>query len=397
MSDFERSMGFQDCWRAKPTRTVRSSAAGYFGVPRRSPKADDGTSTSGQGKGRAGQSAGGMSASDKATLARVVRRAPEVMVRVTRPSKTDKSGNPIKVNRASEGVRLTGHIEYISRNGKIELETSDGLVLDGKRQANGLSAQWLVKHDEDILHGDATQRTRVATSMVFSMPAHVNAEGVKDAVRSLAEDEFGGRHDYVMALHTDTKHPHVHLTVRTVGEDGIKLNLRKADLQHLRDQFASRLRQRGIDAEATPRHARGVPHKSPSMAMYKIRQRGQVPTTDRAKRDEVERDMTAHGGRLPDYPWDHAMMNRRNRVMGTYMRAATALARSEDAEERELARDTERFVASLTSSRTERVQMASEASQGRSAGRSGVQGGERASERGRGPREDEKGRPDRER
>ncbi|WP_227272026.1 relaxase/mobilization nuclease domain-containing protein [Roseobacter weihaiensis] len=255
----------------------------------------------------------------------------------------------------------------------------------------------MAKHDDDLANGFATQRTRISTSMVFSMPAHVNAEAVKDSVRSLAEDEFGGRHDYVMALHTDTKHPHVHLTVRTVGEDGIKLNLRKADLQYLRDQFASKLRQRGIDAEATPRHARGVPQKSPQMAMYKIRQRGQVPATDRAKREEVERDMAAHGGRLPDYPWDHAMMNRRNRVMGTYIRAATALARSEDAEDQALARDTERFVASLTSSRTERVQMASEASQGRSGGRSGVQGGERASERGRGPREDEKGRPDRER
>lgn len=26
-----------------------------------------------------------------------------------------------------------------------------------------------------------------------------------------------------MALHTDTHHPHVHLTVRTVGHDGVKL------------------------------------------------------------------------------------------------------------------------------------------------------------------------------
>ena len=136
------------------------------------------------------------------------------------------------------------------------------------------------------------------------MPAEFNAEGVKDAVRSVAEDEFGGRHDYVMALHTDTKHPHVHLTVRTVGHDGIKLNLRKADLQHLRDQFAQRLRQRGIEAEATPRHARGVTRKAAKMPVYKVRQKGKPVRTDEAKKTEVQRDIQAHGGRLPDYPWD---------------------------------------------------------------------------------------------
>ena len=90
------------------------------------------------------------------------------------------------------------------------------------------------------------------------MPGSVNAEAVKDAVRALAVQEFGGRHDYAMALHTDTRHPHVHLTLRTVGEDGGKLNLRKADLQRLRDSFAEKLRHRGIEAESTPRHARGA-------------------------------------------------------------------------------------------------------------------------------------------
>lgn len=377
MSDYEKPVGFQDCWTPPPPRSVRSKAAGYYSVGGGAkPKAETDVSTK-SAVAETVRASGAISASDKATLARVVRGTPEVMVKVTRPAKTDKQGNAIAVSRASEGTRVAGHVEYISRNGKLELETSDGQILAGKIATGQLTAEWLMKHDEDRLNGDATDRTRITTNMVFSMPTDVNPEAVKDAVRSLAEDEFGGRHDYAMALHTDTKHPHVHLTVRTVGHDGIKLNLRKADLQHLRSQFAQRLRQRGIEAEATQRHARGVTRKSDRLPVYKVRQKGKSIRTEEAKRAEVKRDMHAHGGRLPDYPWENAMITRRNKVIGTYLKAATALALSDDPEDRALARDTERFAASLTDMRTERVQLASEAVQERSEGNTARKGPDR--------------------
>ena len=61
-------------------------------------------------------------------------------------------------------------------------------------------------------------------------------------------------------------------------------------------------------------------------------------------------------------------MNRRNRVIGTYMRASTALALSDDPDDRTLARDTERYAARLTELMTERAQIASNVSQDRSEG-----------------------------
>src|SRR3546814_1171134 len=61
----------------------------------------------------------------------------------------------------------------------------------------------------------------------------------------------------MLALHTDTDHPHVHLTVATEGADGTRFNPRKADLHHMRETFAHELRARGVAAEATPRRARG--------------------------------------------------------------------------------------------------------------------------------------------
>lgn len=215
-------------------------------------------------------------------------------------------------------------------------------------------------HDEDRANGLASDCTRITTSIVFSMPGHTNAGAVKDAVRALAQQEFGGRHDYVMALHTDTKHPHVHLTVRTVGHDGVKLNLRKADLQHLRDTFAAKLRQRGIEAESTPRSARGVTRRGERTPVYKIRQRGESVVVDKAKQREVRRDVADHGGQLPDRPWDKAIVARRNRVMTTYSAAAAILARSPNSDDRALARATERFAAGLTDITTERAALARE-------------------------------------
>ncbi|MDU9004753.1 relaxase/mobilization nuclease domain-containing protein [Sedimentitalea todarodis] len=376
MSDLKTELGFQDCWSNLASgRSVRSPAAGFFstGEEEAAGSGGDGAGDRSVGSSASAQvnsTATSISAADKARLARVVRGAPEVMVKVSKPAKMDKHGNPIQVNRRTEGVRVSAHLDYISRNGKIELETGQGDRLSGKSATAELFAEWMQNHDEDRANGLATDRTRITTSIVFSMPGNTNAAALKDAVRSLAEQEFSARHDYVVALHTDTNHPHVHLTVRTVGHDGVKLNLRKADLQHLRDTFAAKLRQRGIEAESTPRSARGVTRRGERTPVYKIRQRGEVVTVDKAKRREVRRDVADHGGKLPGQPWDDAIVARRNRVMNTYSAAAAVLAQSTDPEDQTLARDVENFSRRLTDVTTERAALARDVGPVRSASRS---------------------------
>lgn len=359
MSDFETPIGFEDCW-----------------PPYRSPRKAKGGASGGSGLGRAGgrrEGEGGrnpppdpasgpkrpfLSAEDKARLARVVRRAPEVVVKVSVPAKHDKQGNPIHVDRSTEAVRVAAHLSYISRNGKLELENDRGEVASGRSAAAAVFREWMDKHDEDRANGMASDRTRITTSMVFSMPGEVSPEVVRDAVRALAEQEFQGRHDYVMALHTDTHHPHVHLTVRTVGHDGAKLALRKADLQHLRDVFAQQLRQRGVEAESTPRHARGIARRGEATPVYKIRQRGGKSLADARIRREVEAELSGHAGLLRDRPWDEAIVQRRRRVMAAYAAAAAALAQSPDAGDQTLARETQQFATRLTDTSTRRMAIA---------------------------------------
>ncbi|UVW30736.1 relaxase/mobilization nuclease domain-containing protein (plasmid) [Massilia sp. H6] len=97
---------------------------------------------------------------------------------------------------------------------------------------------------------------------VLSMPEGTPETAVLTAARRFAKSVFSANHEYVFALHTDEPHPHVHLSVRISGFDGRRLTPRKADLQDWRDSFAREMRDQGIEAEATPRSARGVVRKA---------------------------------------------------------------------------------------------------------------------------------------
>lgn len=91
-----------------------------------------------------------------------------------------------------------------------------------------------------------------------SMPPGTDRAAVTDAGRAFAREEFGDQRDYVFAAHDDEAHPHVHIVVLARGYDGRRLNPRKADLQRWRERFARELRDRGVEANATPRRTRGV-------------------------------------------------------------------------------------------------------------------------------------------
>nr|WP_319247200.1 relaxase/mobilization nuclease domain-containing protein [uncultured Celeribacter sp.] len=383
MSDFKTSFGFQDCWTMpKSARSVATPASGYFDLRIRKSKDkvdNKPKNTEACTGGRQKAAPASISSVDKARLARVVKGVPEVMVKVSRPAKNDKRGNPIHVTRATEAVRVGEHLSYISRNGKIELENDRGEMFDGKQEVAELYREWIEKHDDARRAGEATDRTRMTRGIVFSMPGFVNAETVKDSVRAVAVEAFGGHYDYVMALHTDTRHPHVHLTVRTVGYDGVKLNLRKDDLQHLRDIFAEKLRGHGVEAESTPRHARGVTQRGETTSVYKIRQRGEKSFMYTRKQREVQRDLNDNGGHLPQKPWDDALVARRNRVMRTYGNAVKILEQSDDPMDWQLAKATKEFSARLTDVTTQRGEIARTLEQekranhlGKDAGQGGV-------------------------
>lgn len=189
----------------------------------------------------------------KATLARVVRGTPEVLVKVT--------------GRKKGAKHLAAHLDYIGRHGDIQIETRDGEQITTKEDAHRIADEW-----SDPLYW--RQGTTVsAVAMVFSMPAGTDPETVKQSVREAAERMIGDNHDYLMALHTDTPRPHVHLTVQAEGLNRKRFDPRREDLFRFREAFAEALRSRGVEAEATPRYTRGQGRAGTSMALTQLRER----------------------------------------------------------------------------------------------------------------------------
>jgi type IV secretory pathway VirD2 relaxase len=194
--------------------------------------------------GRGGKS---LTSAQKELIARTVRRVPEVMVKVSGGART------------VAGVEQ--HMDYIGREGKLGLEADTGEHLDGKGFERQLAEDW----DLDLeAHERQTERSirgrkppKLVHNIIFSMPPGTRSDKVLQAVRKFALDEWQLKHRYAMALHTDDDHPHVHVVVKAVSEQGVRLNIKKATLRGWRQQFAANLRELGVAANATERAARG--------------------------------------------------------------------------------------------------------------------------------------------
>lgn len=189
-----------------------------------------------------------------------VNRAPEVVVKV--------------LPRSSNDLRAVGkHIDYIGRRGNLEMEGDDGQRLRGRVGA-ALLDDWDLDIDNVRRQGSlaaASKRSppKIVHKLMFSMPPGTPPQKVLTAVRNFAREEFYGQHRYAMVLHTDEPHPHVHLMLKAVSEEGVRLNIKKATLRHWRSQFASQLRRIGVAANATERAVRGQPQGAKKDGIYR--------------------------------------------------------------------------------------------------------------------------------
>ena len=82
-----------------------------------------------------------------------------------------------------------------------------------------------------------------------------------------------------MVLHDHQANPHVHISVRAESKHGKRLNPRKTDLHRWRETFAEKLRERGVEAEATRQATRGVGRRHPELWQVKARGDGRLLKT----------------------------------------------------------------------------------------------------------------------
>lgn len=263
------------------------------------------------------------------SMERTARGVPEVMVRVT--------------GRQHGGGHVLANMSYISRLGhgedkQIDLHTSEGEVLRDGRDMQELAQDWQEWETAD----EARRKGATSLSMILSMPAHTDPEGVKEAALAFAREEFANR-SWVAALHVDRDHPHVHLTVARRDFDGRRFNPDRDDLLRYRQRFAQKLRDRGIEANATPVQARGVDAKHEPIAARKVREQGAVPQIDR---NRVDRARRLHENGRAD-PAETALAKRQAVVRETFQRSIDELLMSPSLVDQVKAQSLKKFVAAL--------------------------------------------------
>jgi len=181
---------------------------------------------------------------------------------------------------ASDLKAVRKHLDYIGRKGELDLETDDGEKLRGAQVGKELLEDWDLELDEhrnksDLVARPGNQPPRLVHKVMFPMPAGTPPDKVLAAVRNFCREEFALKHRYVMALHTDEPHPHVHVVIKAVSEQGQRLLIRKATLREWRAEFARHLRALGVPANATQRYVRGETTPRKSDGIYRASLRGE--------------------------------------------------------------------------------------------------------------------------
>jgi hypothetical protein len=192
------------------------------------------------------------------------------------------------------------HIDYLrDRNdGELEVETDDGRTLSGQGVTKDLIEDWDLELEARRRQSDLSARQggsqKLVHKLLFSMPAGTPPGKVLDAVKNLAREEFGLKYRYAMVLHTDEPHPHVHMVLKAVSEQGARLHIRKQNLRHWREEFARHLRALSVEANATARAVRGETRQTKLDGIYRAIRRGES-THLRARTESVAAELLKGG------------------------------------------------------------------------------------------------------
>lgn len=240
---------------------------------------------------------------------------------------------------------MLANFAYISRLGhgagkELALHTSDEEILRDGRDMQILAQDW---HEWEM-GSDGRRKGATSISMILSMPAGTNPERLQEAALDFARTEFANR-SWVASLHVDRDHPHVHLTIARRDLDGRRFNPDRDDLFRYRQRFAQKLRDRGIEANATPARVRGIDPVHEPIVARKVRAKGEVPRIDKSR---AERAARLQGQGVTD-PAQAALASRHASIRSAHIQAFALLSRSPNVADQFVAHSVEKFVMAMPS------------------------------------------------
>lgn len=173
------------------------------------------------------------------------RKNTEVVVKITSGSKNSQA--------------LSKHLDYISRDGNVELITNDFDRYVGEDEILELKKFFKNEGSPIPLYKEGAKEKRHTINMVFSMKEHSTTpkEKLQQATITTLKRMYPNNF-FVVAFHNDTDNPHCHICLKVADKNGKRINPRKADLANLRVEFAKALNELGVEAKATNKKQREV-------------------------------------------------------------------------------------------------------------------------------------------
>jgi hypothetical protein len=241
-------------------------------------------------------------------------------------------------------------MKYIGRDGQLGLETDNGESWGGKGFQRELIEDWDLLIDSRRRQTERSIRggraPKLVHNLIFSMPPGTDPKKVLDAVRMLAMNQWQLKHRYAMALHTDDSHPHVHVVLKAMSEDGKRLNIRKATLRSWRSEFAANLRDLGVAANATERAVRGESRTRKSDGIFRADIRGESTHMNARRAETMSHPAEpTNGGQGAE-----GLRGTRRQVVGGWLGTANRLMAAGDSD---LAHRVRVFVARMAPARTD--------------------------------------------
>jgi len=159
---------------------------------------------------------------------------------------------------------ISRHLDYISRNGKLEVLYTDleYSLMEIQPTLKGKDTLKTIKSfykDEEIDFSKRQKKEyRETYNIIFSAKDYMGSESeffidpnsVKIATYKTLKTLFPDNH-FALVLHTDTNNPHCHICLKVKDKYGRRLDIRKKDIYALRKTFAKELTELGIKSTAT--------------------------------------------------------------------------------------------------------------------------------------------------
>ena len=197
---------------------------------------------------------------------------------------------------------------YISRDGELEVEflyEDEHLRFDNLDDVNKVLDQWADRFDK-------RKNSRDVAKIILSTPETTDPENARNAAIELINERFN-KNECLLAVHTDTNNPHVHIMLEMKDNENKKLRLSPRDLSELRQTYAKKCRDNDINVCATLRTQRGKYIKPEHQAIRYIKpDKFRIVDIRKKKAQEIAKQVIA-GKELETQKWHKHMQESRMR------------------------------------------------------------------------------------